>query len=246
MKPDKQDNSCVLKWADNFSVWKMDRLTLLGQRILPKGYWGRECEPLPAVAEPAEQPICLTFDDGPCPETTPYLLELLEEVGAKATFFVIGAQVARHEKLLAQIHRAGHAIASHSFRHLLMPALPTRLLEKELDHTNDAIRAVTGKDPALFRPPYGLMDGRLGRCLEERQMTPVYWGIVPEDWHSPGTHSVIRRTMSRLRPGSLIVLHEMPRIAKQTLAAAKEIIVKARETGYDFVSVPDLIARGGP
>jgi peptidoglycan/xylan/chitin deacetylase (PgdA/CDA1 family) len=239
MKQEKSDKLRGLGWADNFSVWKMDGLTRLGQRILPRGYWG--CD-----VNSGSSSVALTFDDGPCPDTTPYLLELLEQVEVRATFFVIGSHVSRHERLLDQIHRAGHTVASHSFHHHFMPALSTRSLEKEIDRTNHAIREVTGAAPELFRPPYGVMDERLGKCLAERRMLPVYWGVVPEDWHGPGAASVINRTMTRLRPGSLIVLHEMPRIAKQTLAAAKEIIVKAKQTGYDFVSVPDLIASGGP
>jgi peptidoglycan/xylan/chitin deacetylase (PgdA/CDA1 family) len=207
---------------------------------LPQGYWGETHAP----GEDARF-VCLTFDDGPSNHTTPWLLETLEEQGAKATFFVIGSQVSRGEKLLDQIHRGGHTIASHSFSHLFMPALPIWLLEREIDKTNQAIHSVTGQNPLLFRPPFGVMDERLACCLKERDMMPVYWGVVPEDWYGPGTNSVVTRTISRLQPGTLIVLHELPHIAKQTLRAAREIIVKGKQTGYDFVSVPELIASRG-
>jgi peptidoglycan/xylan/chitin deacetylase (PgdA/CDA1 family) len=239
-RDEKRNTSRAHHWADNFSLWKMDGLTELGRRILPEGYWGETHTP-----EQDARLVCLTFDDGPCPHTTPWLLEMLDELGAKATFFVIGSQVHRGEKLLEQIHEAGHSIASHSLTHQFMPALSMRALEREIDETNKAIAAVTGQTPLLFRPPYGMMDSRLAACLQERQMRPVYWGVVPEDWFGPGLERVVNRTMSRLRPGTLIVLHEMPRIARQTIGAAKEIIVKGKQTGYDFVSVPELIASRG-
>src|SRR5256885_9602282 len=93
----------ALRWADSFSLWKMDRLTELGRRLLPEGYWGECHDPQGEL-----RLVCLTFDDGPSEHTTPWLLEMLEEAGAKATFFVIGSQVSRREKLLEQIHHSGH------------------------------------------------------------------------------------------------------------------------------------------
>src|SRR5262249_10192478 len=96
--------------ADDFYLFRMDRITALARKNLPDGFWGDQ-----ALPEGGYKQVYLTFDDGPDPHTTPWLLELLEEAGVKATFFLIGSHVARHEHLVEKIHRGGHTIGNHSF-----------------------------------------------------------------------------------------------------------------------------------
>ena len=118
-----------------------------------------------------------------------------------------------------------------------MPVLPDKLLEEEITGTNDIIERITGSRPKLFRPPFGLMDHRAARLLKEQDMTPVYWGSVSDDWLTPGTHRIIRRVMWKIADGTLIVLHEGGHVAKQTVAAASEIISRTRVLGYQFSKV---------
>lgn len=211
----------------------MDRLTEIGRKYLPDGFWGEATEP----GNPAGAAY-LSFDDGPCPHTTPWLLETLEETGARATFFLIGSRVARYPHLVEKIARAGHVIANHSFNHPPLPILPTRAIEKEIDSTNQRIEEITGRSPSLFRPPYGLCDRRSADCLEERGMVPVYWGVVPLDWEAPGAARVVARVMRRLSPGSVVVMHERRLLSRQTVSAAKEIICRGKQHGYEFVGIP--------
>ena len=214
----------------------MDCLTEIGRKHLPDGYWGRSFEP---GSRPG--PVCLTFDDGPDPATTPHLLELLEETGCQATFFLIGSHAARHSHLVDKIAAAGHCIGNHSFSHYWMPALGTGAVESEIDRANYEIESITGVRPQLFRPPFGMIDRRAASCLAERRMVPVYWGAVPSDWEAPGAPRVTGRVMRRLSAGSLIVLHERKTLAKQTISAAKEIICKGKELGYEFVGISRLM-----
>ncbi len=211
----------------------MDRLTEIGRKYMPDGFWGGE-----TVPGSARRQIFLTFDDGPCPHTTPRLLETLAEAGVQATFFLIGSSVARHPELVERIAGQGHVIANHSFSHPLMPALSTRAIEQEIDTTNRRIEEVTGSAPSLFRPPYGVCDRRSADCLSERGMVPVYWGVVPLDWQAPGAERVVHRVMRRLEPGALVVMHERRALSHQTVTAAKEIICKGRQLGYEFVEIP--------
>lgn len=210
---------------------KIEFLTQLGKRILPHGHWGRK-------SEPHEDPLVfLTFDDGPHPATTPKLLKLLDEHGIRATFFLIGANCKRHPELVRAIHEAGHVIGNHTYNHLPMLLQGTKQIEKEIDDTNRIIEEITGEQPHMFRPPFGLMDRRAGRVLAERGMTPVYWGSAPEDWASPGTHRVIRRVMWKITDGTLIVLHEGALLEEQTIHAAKEILYRCKTMGYQFSKV---------
>jgi len=210
----------------------MDRITALARKNLPDGFWGDQ-----ALPEGGYKQVYLTFDDGPDPHTTPWLLELLEEAGVKATFFLIGSHVARHEHLVEKIHRGGHTIGNHSFNHYLMPVLTVAAAESEIDRTNRLISDITGSAPKIFRPPYGVIDQRGADCLRERDMKPVYWGAVPEDWSAPGADRVVNRVLKRLSPGTLVVLHEHRLLRNQTLQAAKQIICKGKELGYDFATV---------
>jgi peptidoglycan-N-acetylglucosamine deacetylase len=211
---------------------KMDVLTQLGKQVLPDGLWGHG--PNWQSSTPS---VYLTFDDGPHPQTTPYLLELLESHGIHATFFLIGKNCSRHPELVKQIHEAGHTIGNHSFNHLLLPTLPTKQLEQEIEVTNKLIEQVTGKAPELFRPPFGLMDYRAASILKELEMTAVYWGSVSDDWSNPGQHRIVRRVMWRVADGSLIVLHEGSHLGKQTTGAAGEIIRRVKNLGYHFTKV---------
>jgi peptidoglycan/xylan/chitin deacetylase (PgdA/CDA1 family) len=214
---------------DRFTVQKISFVTGLGKRMMPAGHWHGTGE--------AEPSLYLTFDDGPDPETTPRLLELLAEHGVPATFFLVGSNCAQYPHLVRAIAEAGHRIGNHTYNHQLLPMKQTKHIEEEISRTNDVIEEITGVRPTIFRPPFGLMDERTARCLTEQGMTPVYWGNAPEDWLNPGSHRVIRRVMWKIADGSLIVLHEGSFLAGQTITAAKEIIYRCKSLGYQFSKV---------
>ncbi len=155
----------------------------------------------------------------------------------KATFFVLGDRAQRHPELLSEILKRGHTIGNHSFSHKFMPSLSNKKLQTEIDHTNEKINEATGFAPTLFRPPYGLIDLRAAHLLQERKMKTVYWGAVSEDWMGIGERRVVGRTMGRAKHGSLLVLHETARIAKQTVSATREIIKQGKTKGYTFDAI---------
>jgi len=219
--------------ADSLCLIKMDWLTFLSKRILPHGYWGAPG----ANAVDKERHLHLTFDDGPIPETTPALLDLLDEEQVKATFFILGKRAQRYPELVAEIARRGHSLGNHSFNHLFMPTMSTKKIEHEIAATNQSIKDATGSEPVLFRPPFGLIDHRAAAYLKERKMKIVYWGAVSEDWQGIGEKRVISRTMERLGHGASIVLHEGRSIAKQTLSATREIIKRSKSKGFRFEDI---------
>ncbi len=225
----------LLKKADVAWDWlsanKMDIATHLSRTILPRGFWGdthkdnSSDHPLLSKSR-----VYLTFDDGPSPETTPFLLEMLEKEGVTASFFLIGKEAEKYPEMVEAIHKSGHSIGNHSYSHLYMPRLNNKELELEIERTNTIIKEITGEQPKIFRPPYGLMCKRTAQVLSDNSMHPVYWTQAPEDWAAPGAQRVIRRVLLKLRPGSLIVLHEGQSLKEQTLAAAKEIIYRCKSS----------------
>ncbi|MBI2811902.1 MAG: polysaccharide deacetylase family protein [Candidatus Melainabacteria bacterium] len=214
-------------FLDHYTHAKMEMLTWLGKRILPQGQWaGHE--------EHNETPrLYLTYDDGPHPETTPQLIELLAKENISATFFLIGSHVEKHPELVKQLAQAGHVIANHTQHHEFMPMLTSHRIEKEIEKANEEIFKACGQTPTLFRAPYGVLDNRVADCLKERGMQPVYWSCVSEDWMPLGPNRVVSRISRKAHDGALIVLHEKW-FPNQTLEATRGIIKFARQAGYSF------------
>ena len=230
----KQADSCM-DWLSNHRI---DLVTRVSRPFLPSGFWG-DGQRANSVSHPEAHSsrVYLTFDDGPSPHTTPYLLEMLEKEGVKATFFLIGKEAERYPELVEAIVNGGHSIGNHSHSHLFMPGLSTKLMEREIERTNQCVEEITGHAPVLFRPPYGMMDQRTKAILSERSMHAVYWTQAPEDWTLPGSRSVVSRVLMKLSPGSLIVLHEGKILKQQTLTAANEIIYRCKSSELSLSKV---------
>ncbi|MBX9687565.1 MAG: polysaccharide deacetylase family protein [Candidatus Obscuribacterales bacterium] len=225
-------------YLDWFSVQKMDFAGKLLQHILPGGFWGDGHEQNHCNhPEFSDCRIYLTFDDGPSPATTPWLLELLEKESVKASFFLIGREAEKYPDLVEAIQKGGHSIGNHSYSHRFMPALKLAQIEKEIESTNRIITDSGAPTPTIFRPPYGLMDRRAKEVLKEHSMSAVYWSQAPEDWCSPGPARVVRRVLLGLKVGGLIVLHEGEGLKEQTFAAAKELIYKCKSAKLSLEKV---------
>lgn len=213
----------------------MSLLTALARPILPAGYWSKNKSGRPGDGHES-RPINLTFDDGPDPQTTRELLVVLADENVKATFFFIGENIRRYPDLVEAAHKAGHTIANHSMSHPFLPSLNLRKLEKEIDETNDLITSITNSPVKLFRPPFGLLDNRGARVLNERRMTAVYWGAMADDYRAIGEAAVVSRIMSKIPGNELVVLHEGHH-AVQCVNSTREIIRRSKELGHTFEAI---------
>jgi peptidoglycan/xylan/chitin deacetylase (PgdA/CDA1 family) len=226
--------------SDSLAGWHMEGLTGLAKRLLPAGMWHgqtakREIELIDDPIYGGTHEIHLTFDDGPNPDTTPYLLELFEEEGVKATFFVIGNQVEKNEDLVLEVSRKGHALGNHTYSHQFLPILSAKKMEKEILTTNQRIKEITGNDPVLFRPPFGIVDKKAHALLLEQGMKTVYWSAFSEDWKRIGERSVVERLSKYAVPGGIMIMHELE--PKQTIAAARSLIRKLKQENYNFSAI---------
>jgi peptidoglycan/xylan/chitin deacetylase (PgdA/CDA1 family) len=154
--------------------------------------------------------LALTFDDGPNPEVTPRLLDLLGACGQRATFFVIGEHVRRAPELLRRMVAEGHAIGLHSDGHSrLFNCWPPRLVRRDLERCGEAIADATGKaPPRLFRPPVGLKNPVVGHVCSLMKLRAITWTARGRDTHSPAPEIVLRRLRPALAPGSIVTLHD--------------------------------------
>jgi peptidoglycan/xylan/chitin deacetylase (PgdA/CDA1 family) len=185
--------------------------------------------------------IAMTFDDGPHPVHTPAILDVLEDCGVKASFFVTGSRGETHPRILAQIHAKGHLIANHSYSHLKLPFHSRGRMRKEIEDTNRIIKQTTGTFPAYFRPPHGLRDPRLWNILKELHMVAVMWEVMPWDWKPISEYAIVRKLLHRVRNGSIITLHDGGGARTETVKAVQKSIPLLLKRGYDFVVVDDLM-----
>jgi peptidoglycan/xylan/chitin deacetylase (PgdA/CDA1 family) len=186
--------------------------------------------------------VALTFDDGPGPQTS-QVLRFLRSQHLQATFFELGVQAARFPGLVRRTLADGHAIGNHTYDHKPVTSLTPQAQVAELRHTQAVIRAAThGYKPCLFRPPSGVIDAAAAARARHRAMLSILWDVDPRDWALPGTDAIVRRVLTDVRPGSIVLLHDAGGPRSETLAALPRIVAALRARHYAFVTVPDLLA----
>ena len=205
-------------------------------------------EPKPAPAVPAPAPttgnkvIALTFDDGPGPHTA-HLLDILDQYGAKATFFLIGSKVSSQANVVRNIQARGHQLGNHSWSHPELPKLPVDQIAGEIDRTNDAIKQATGVTPAILRPPYGAVNGAVLEQLRLRGMSSILWSVDTRDWADRNSDIVCSRAVAGARPGAIILMHD---IHQTSVGAVPCILSALKQQGYSFVTVQGLLGNTTP
>src|SRR5579875_2911255 len=159
------------------------------------------------VAAPAA--VGLTFDDGPHPQATPAVLELLERERVRATFFLVGEQVRRRPALAAEIHAAGHTVALHGFRHRWQPRLSAAAVADDTARGLDAVGEAVGVAPVLHRPPYGAYSPAGLAAARAAGLQPLLWSRWGKDWRRFTTPAKITARATReLGRGDVILLHD--------------------------------------
>jgi peptidoglycan/xylan/chitin deacetylase (PgdA/CDA1 family) len=183
--------------------------------------------------------IAMTFDDGPSATLTPKLLDLLAAHHIKATFFVIGENVAEHPEIVARAAREGHEIANHSWSHPNFGKMSDEGVRRQLQQTDDAIKNATGKRPTLLRPPYGSITAREKRWIhDEFGYDIILWDVDPYDWKRPGPAVVRARILKETQPGSIVLSHD---IHPGTIEAMPSTFDELEAKGFKFVTVSELI-----
>src|SRR5881409_2153820 len=188
--------------------------------------------------------IALTFDDGPSATLTPKLLDLLAAHHIKATFFVIGENVAEHSEIVARAAREGHEIANHSWSHPNFAKMSEEGVRSQLRRTDDVIKSATGLRPTLLRPPYGSITAREKRWIhDEFGYQIILWDVDPYDWKRPGPAVVRNRILKETQPGSIVLSHD---IHPGTIEAMPSTFDALEAKGFKFVTVSELIRMAVP
>jgi peptidoglycan-N-acetylglucosamine deacetylase len=181
--------------------------------------------------------VALTFDDGPGNHTGE-LLDTLRARGVKATFFVVGSMVAAGHgaEIVRRIVADGHELGNHSWSHRMLTRLTDRQVRRELRHTTDLVRRLTGVRMRVMRPPYGATDRAVVAHTRRRGLAQILWNVDTFDWRDRVPGVIVKRA-ARVRPGSIVLMHD---IHPTTVEAVPRLLDRLGRRGFSFVTVTEL------
>ncbi|ONI67142.1 bi-functional transferase/deacetylase [Kribbella sp. ALI-6-A] len=202
---------------------------------------------------PKGRTIAITFDDGPDPEWTPKVLDLLRRLDVKATFFVVGTQVAEHPELTRRIVAEGHQIGVHTLTHADLATTSRWRRSLELRQTELILAGATGISTPLLRPPYSseasaITDAEWAaiRATREAGYLTVLSTLDSEDWRRPGVAEIVANSTPKGTAGQILLMHDSGGDRSQTLAALSELVPAAKARGFRFTTVSDAVALPAP
>lgn len=192
--------------------------------------------------------VALTFDDGPDPTWTPQILNILKADGVPGTFFDVGMNAEANPALVQQEIAQGNIVANHTYSHLDLTVLPLWRAKLEIRAGNWVLQGITGREPTLFRSPYGALELTDSQSATHQDlasslgMQPVGWNVDPLDWARPGVQKIVRAATSSSAVDQVILLHDGGGDRSQTVAALPYIITAMHARGYVFVTPDQLDA----
>jgi len=181
--------------------------------------------------------LALTFDDGPS-QYTPEILDLLEQYGGRATFFVVGNRIEDHREIIGRASRLGCEILGHSWNHRYLTRLSEEDIATQLLETLSAIESVTGIAARMFRPTYGAVNDMLRSVSAELGFAMIYWSVDPQDWRTRDAESTYSSIMLKAGNGSVIICHD---VYPETVMAMADVIPDLISSGYQLVTVSELM-----
>jgi peptidoglycan-N-acetylglucosamine deacetylase len=189
--------------------------------------------------------VALTFDDGPHPEYTLQLLEILRRYGAKATFFMVGEAAKHHPSVVRTVSEDGHAIGNHTLNHVALPNLSSKARREEIRDCSEILGWTEAK---LFRPPYG--SENLMSHLDARRLgyQVIKWNVAVPDWEDRPADWIATRLLHQIKPGAIVVMHDnvygKPDRRREPTLRAVEIVLHELSQTFRFCTVPELLRQG--
>lgn len=181
--------------------------------------------------EDTDDSVYLTFDDGPIPETTPWVLKILDEFNAKATFFCVGENVSKYPELYKKIINCGHLVGNHTFNHLDGWKTANYKYIKNVLTANKYIRS------KLFRPPYGKISFAQKKVLK-KHFSIIMWDVLSKDYdQSISPDECFDNVINNTSPGSIIVLHDSVKSFKNLKPVLPKVLSYIKEKGWQTKSI---------
>ena len=191
------------------------------------------------AADTDKKEIAITFDDGPSLQYTPQILDLLQINNVKAAFFCIGKRVAGNENILQQIKAGGHIIGNHSYsHHFWFDMFSSDKMLRDLRMMDQETSRVTGLQPKLFRPPYGVTNPNLKKAIEKGNYIPVGWSVRTLDTVIRDDKKLLYKIRRAIEPGAVFLFHDT---SKSTLSALPAFFDEVKRLGYTIVPLDKLL-----
>ena len=185
--------------------------------------------------DPSKKRIALTFDDGPHPEVTKQILELLEKYNAKATFFMLGSRVQYYPGLAREVHDAGHEIGNHTWTHPVLTKMTPGAIQKEYESTEQALVKAIGENSSVFRPPYGAINDSV------RKLIPIHsvnWTIDTLDWKHRDPEKLLPMLKEALHNNAIVLMHD---IHQSTADGLEPVLSYLQSEGYEFLTITEIL-----
>ena len=195
----------------------------------------------------SEKVVALTFDDGPTPEYTDGVLDVLRERGVKATFFLMGVDAEKNPEQVRAIIADGHELGNHTFNHPDMTLASVDKAKDEVERTDAALRSAGYSGEIHFRPPFGKKLIGLPLYLSEHDRKTITWDVEPESYSDVAADPklITAHVLEKARPGSIIILHVMYKARETSRQALPDVIDGLHAQGFRFVTVSELLAMRG-
>ncbi len=196
---------------------------LLYRILFPEGVW--------RIKRKRRKVVYLTFDDGPIPEVTPWVLDLLDHYGIKATFFMVGDNVRRHPELLEEIKKRGHSWGNHTMNHLQGFKERSHIYLRNIKEADDLI------DSPLYRPPHGIMRWGQAKVIKDH-FNIIMYDLVTRDYSKKLNGEQVLHNVKRFaRNGSIIVFHDSLKAERNLRYALPRAIEWLKNEGYEFAPI---------
>ncbi len=220
------------------TTWQQEAKVKGTSYVLSSHFQGATIEE--AKLSPSEKAIALTFDDGPWPESTAQVLDILKKNNIKATFFEIGQNLKNYPDLAKRVVAEGHVLGNHTWHHWYHYMNP-QAAAFEIESTSDLIYQTTGVKTNLFRPPGGIMRNGVYDYAKNKKYATILWSADSIDYSRPPVPRLINNIMREAKPGGIVLMHDGGGNRSHTVEALPEIISEFRNQGYRFVTIPELL-----
>ncbi len=191
--------------------------------------------------------IALTFDDGPHPEYTTQILEVLKNQEVKATFFVNGSKIEQSRDLIFKMLADGHQVANHSSYHRNFLLRSTRSMCEDILKTDKLLRKCGVKGDIPFRPPYGRFDLGTLLIMKKLEKQLILWNAASKDYKAKSSNQILFRLRRKVKPGCIIVMHDAGKSATgevyrdHTVKALMELLPELKSQGYKFFTINEML-----
>lgn len=213
-------------------MWIMIGLVSMGLLMNVQG----KIDPIPQKISPKEPVVALTFDDGPNPQFTPQILDILYEQQVRATFFLVGQQMEGQEWLVRKIAASGHEIGNHTDSHPDLTTLEEPQILEEIQKTQETLGEILPDYTMKFlRPPYGRQNETV---CQSSPLPLILWEVDSGDWEDPQAEAIYAAVMEDIQDGDIVAFHDDN---PETVKALEQILPALKARGYQFATVSTLL-----